>query len=175
MIVIATDHACTSRPSSWKKHDDSENWPDLFECVTEYNDTDATTFFRGTQTYHDSGGGRSIPVRGFIEDTYDGGLRGCWSRICWVAYVPSKSLEGSFFTELWQPADMDLDFDYIYGYETVVVPGSSLMVGHWWDPRADETTRAKRPFIFWYITYLAFDLVIDRERNDMYIETSADA
>ncbi|KAL5000608.1 hypothetical protein BDV10DRAFT_192662 [Aspergillus recurvatus] len=136
-----------------EKQDDSENWPDLFEeYVTEYNDTDATTFFRGTQTYHGSGGDRSIPVRGFIEGVYGGGLHACWSRICWVAYVPSNSLGGSFFTELWPPANVDSDFNYIYGYEAVVVPGSSLMVGHWWDPRADEATGAKGPFIFWYIT-----------------------
>ncbi|RDW59377.1 uncharacterized protein DSM5745_11072 [Aspergillus mulundensis] len=139
-------------------HDDPKNWPDLFEkFVTEY--THDTTFFRGIQTYHGSSESRSIAIRGFIEGIYGAGLRECWSRICWVAYKQTKVSDGeqeqgqdlgsSFFNGLWPPIDMDTDFDYIYGYEAVLVPGSSLMVGHWWDPRADEATGAKGPFIFW--------------------------
>ncbi|KAL4899158.1 hypothetical protein BDW74DRAFT_171722 [Aspergillus multicolor] len=141
-------------------HDDPKNWPALFEeFVTEY--TQGATFFRGIQTYHGSSESRSIAIRGFIEGIYRGELHGCWSRICWVAYKLVKGSDGgqeqgqglgsSLWNGSWPPMDMDTDFEYIHGYEAVLVPGSSLMVGHWWDPRADEATGAKGPFIFWRI------------------------
>lgn len=116
-------------------------------------DGDKGIFFRGIQTYHGSGGDRSAPVRGFIENIYGGGMCGCWSRISFVTYESShwqgeQGALSSFFSEPWPPMDMHDDFTSIYAYSGVVIPGSSLMIGHWWDPRADQDTGDKGPFIF---------------------------
>ncbi|KAL4921091.1 hypothetical protein BDW62DRAFT_139575 [Aspergillus aurantiobrunneus] len=142
-----------------EEHPDSESWLDIFEEYVAESERwdDLRTFFRGTQTYHGSGGDRSVPVRGFIDDIYGGGMGDCWLCICFVAYeTPEYGSghqrgSGSFFNETWPRMDMSSDFTSINGYEGVVVPGSSLVVGHWWDPRADEDSGAKGPFIFWCI------------------------
>ncbi|KAL4783227.1 hypothetical protein BJX76DRAFT_348736 [Aspergillus varians] len=65
------------------------------------------------------------PVRVFIDRIYGGGIRGRWLRISFVVYEPS------------------------HPQQEVVAPGGSLMVGHWWDPRADDDSAGKGPFIFW--------------------------
>ncbi|KAL2863053.1 uncharacterized protein BJX67DRAFT_385033 [Aspergillus lucknowensis] len=145
-----------------EKHPDPENWPSIFkECVfplSEY--TEDRIFFRGAQTYHGSGGRRVSPIRGFVEHVDGGGIRGSWGRIGFVAYVRARHLlpeeqggNASFFDESWPPLDMVEDFDSIYGYEGVIVPGGSLIVGQWSDVRTKEDTgfEATGPFIFWSI------------------------
>lgn len=112
-------------------------------------------FFRGTQTYHGSGGDRSAPLRGFFEPICGREFRGLWARICWFTYESSYGQEGEpglgqFFDEPWPPENLN-DFEWIYGYEGVLVPGGSLVVGHWWDVQAASHALQTGPFIFWCI------------------------
>ncbi|KAL2830654.1 hypothetical protein BJY01DRAFT_254591 [Aspergillus pseudoustus] len=61
----------------------------------------------------------------------------------------------AFFNEPWPPLDMIEDFDSIYGYEGVIVPEGTLIVGHWMDVRLNEPWERSftftGPFIFWCI------------------------
>ncbi|KAL3456806.1 hypothetical protein BJX64DRAFT_31760 [Aspergillus heterothallicus] len=171
-----------------EKSTDPGNWPALFdECIYSLGEySEDRLFFRGIQTYHGSGGERSTPIRGFLEQVYGGGIRGSWSRIAFVSYeraahilaeyaqgpkqdhdqtINQEQGEGggngkrqelnSFFNEPWPPQDMVEDFESIYGYEGVIVPGGTLAVGHWTDVRLNQPWVGPftftGPFIFWCV------------------------
>ncbi|KAL3473757.1 hypothetical protein BJX99DRAFT_272054 [Aspergillus californicus] len=147
--MVEVEHATISLT----EHPDLGNWPELFqELVSPFSGLGQNPIlFRGTLTYHGSVENRSIPIRGFVEGVNgDDGICGRWFRICFVAYERPRYLlpgyAGAFFDEPWPPTDMSVDFTSVYGYEGLVVPGGSLVVGQWWDVLTKLTAG---PFIFW--------------------------
>ncbi|KAL4879807.1 hypothetical protein BJY04DRAFT_219887 [Aspergillus karnatakaensis] len=156
-----------------EKHPERKNWPDLIKGYAGRITHDGQpVYFRGTQTYHGSGGSRTGPVRGFIEEAQDSGISGVWWHICFISYerLPHLLLEDSspflannkeniggsahFFKEVWPPTDFFSEFNSLHLYEGVLVPGGCLMLGRWSDLLLKEeggVFESEGPFIYWNV------------------------
>lgn len=113
----------------------------------------------------------SFLVRGFTEPTSSShaDIPG-WTRICFVIYDADREFLklisqddeqeekeeardkkeeqelGWLPEEEWPPVDLELEFNWIFGYEGVMLPGGRIMMGRWIDMREPSITG---PFIFW--------------------------
>lgn len=93
----------------------------------------------------------SIPQR-------QGGFSG-WNRICFAIFKPKwenlgvsaeptgreETEDALRFLEGFWPA---FDFEWVKGYEGVMLPGERIFIGRWLDMRAVDD---RGPFIFWDI------------------------
>lgn len=120
------------------------------------------TYFRGIKTTHGINDDSKCLVRGFIEriPKPQGEFPG-WKRIGFAIYEPNrenlKLFEAStgdeagdeaplFPEEHWPPIFLETDFNSIYGYEGVMLPGERIIMGRFANMLE---TSDRGPFIFW--------------------------
>lgn len=121
------------------------------------------TYFRGTQRTHGANDNATHFVFGVMESIPQpqGGFSG-WNRICFaICDLNWANLEGygttigneagedplQFLEDIWPPFDLGY-FNWIHGYEGVMLPGERIIIGQYMD-MAQEDDRG--PFIIWDI------------------------
>ncbi|KAI9924026.1 hypothetical protein ASPWEDRAFT_23360 [Aspergillus wentii DTO 134E9] len=172
LSCLETRQTCADLDSHWtqvepmslqiKINQDPQNWPPLFDSIISIRSADSNrTYFRGIQKTYGIDDEPANLVRGFTEPIPEpqGGFPG-WTRICFAIYdadreqLPLIVNEGNdqendtpwLPDEEWPPFDLAFEFNWIHGYEGVLLPGGRIMMGRWID--MIETT-ARGPFIFW--------------------------
>ncbi|KAH2854177.1 hypothetical protein KXW36_002995 [Aspergillus fumigatus] len=87
-----------------------------------------------------------------------------WRRICFAIYdadreqlplIPNddgtsgKGKDDLWLPEeAWPPYDLEVEFNWVHGYEGVILPSGTIMIGRWID-MVEPTARG--PFIFWNV------------------------
>ncbi|KAJ5949722.1 hypothetical protein N7454_001306 [Penicillium verhagenii] len=96
-------------------------------------------YFTGVQNVLGSNQDAANPMFGFVEpiETPCGGISG-WSRICFT--ICERPDANEVFT--WPP----LSTRWIHGYEAIILPGGTLMLGLWIDL---QDPMGRGPFIYW--------------------------
>lgn len=107
-------------------------------------------------------------MRGFTEviPKAHGGFP-YWRRICFAIYdadreqlplIPNddgtsgKGKDDLWLPEeAWPPYDLEVEFNWVHGYEGVILPSGTIMIGRWID-MVEPTARG--PFIFWNVRRL---------------------
>lgn len=115
-------------------------WPEICNRIIPQGgqSDDTRMFFEGLQNSLGSGPDAANPLFGFIEPIARlyGGFKG-WYRICFVIYEQiNENEEDALISE----------DHWAHGYEAVILPGGSVMLGRWID--LNDTT-GRGPFIFW--------------------------
>ncbi|PKX93200.1 uncharacterized protein P174DRAFT_391941 [Aspergillus novofumigatus IBT 16806] len=145
---------------------DPLNWPTLFDSLIPIlGSRTHCSYFRGIETQHGSDDDSTYLVRGFTEPipTADGGFPN-WRRICFAIYdadreqlplIPNddetsgKGKEDLWLPEeAWPPYDLEVEFNWIHGYEGVILPSGTITIGRWID-MVEPTARG--PCIFWNV------------------------
>ncbi|GIK03759.1 hypothetical protein Aspvir_007833 [Aspergillus viridinutans] len=147
-----------------KLDSDPLNWPTLFESIIPIlGSRTHCSYFRGIETQHGSDDDSTYLVRGFTESipTAHGGFPN-WRRICFAIYdadreqlplIPNddetsgKGKDDLWLPEeAWPPYDLEVEFNWIHGYEGAILPSGTIMIGRWIDM---VEPNARGPFIFW--------------------------
>lgn len=154
-----------------KTTSDSTIWPELFNSYYPRNidikDSDRS-HFHGEQSLHNTPCSPEYMLRGFTEVyPVQGGIPG-WRRISFVIFKSQHNHAPPIYEDdgsedddegpqqkcQWQPKNWEMDFQFAYGYQGIVVPGGKLMLGGWMDlVRGIEATDSG-PFIFWEVPKL---------------------
>ncbi|EBA27395.1 conserved hypothetical protein [Aspergillus fumigatus Af293] len=145
---------------------DPSNWPTLFDSIIPIlGSRTSCSYFRGIETQHGSDDDSTYLVRGFTEviPKAHGGFP-YWRRICFAIYdadreqlplIPNddgtsgKGKDDLWLPEeAWPPYDLEVEFNWVHGYEGVILPSGTIMIGRWID-MVEPTARG--PFIFWNV------------------------
>lgn len=133
-------HVSNSRQTLELKTQRDAFWPEKCNQVIPKGEIpdDIRTYFEGAQNTLGSSSDAANPLFGFLEPITPlyGGFKG-WSRICFVIYERIDEDE----EDAWA-----LEGHWAHGYEAVILPGGSVMLGRWID--LNDAT-GKGPFIFW--------------------------
>lgn len=92
-------------------------------------------------------------IRGFYQDIPEtqGGIYG-WMRVCFVSYLLSEERDGQDEpdTTRWESYDIHNDFDRIYGFEGILLPGGKILLGKYFDLQFEGEEDCERgPCIYW--------------------------
>ncbi|CZT16774.1 uncharacterized protein RCC_02609 [Ramularia collo-cygni] len=83
------------------------------------------------------------------------GADGQWIADGWIESLPSQSSISGWqrlsMTKFWVDTSGEIDYETMWAYEGVVLPGGRLIVGRWWSPNESANTEKQYsgPFIMW--------------------------
>ncbi|EED23658.1 conserved hypothetical protein [Talaromyces stipitatus ATCC 10500] len=135
-----------------------KSWPTrLDEHFPENIDLCPRKYFIGSEGFQ---GDMSLHyrIRGFYQDfPYpQEGIFG-WLRICFVSYLLADDLESRDQPDAkdWDDYDFTSDFDRIYGFEGILIPGGKILLGKYFDVQSEGDEECERgPCIYWEHTHL---------------------
>ncbi|OKL58892.1 hypothetical protein UA08_05778 [Talaromyces atroroseus] len=128
-------------------------WSNIFDETFLMTELHPRTFFAGTQGFYITDT-VLYRVRGFWEaiPKPQGQIPG-WVRICFISYIRYGHDGGEVIDdaeeENWNP-NLYEDFDCVYGFEGVLLPGGKIMLGHYFDMLGEDHPGSERgPCIYW--------------------------
>lgn len=121
-------------------------------------------FIVGSEAF-DSNTSLHYHIRGFYQaiPQIQGGIHG-WTRICFVSYLLAEDIENQEEPDasFWENLDLETDFDRIYGFEGIILPGGKIILGKYSDMQFEGEEDCERgPCIYWEHTSMKnlFDIV----------------